>query len=255
MLDYCDLLQDHPKATALWRIIADYLALSGHEGRNRLKAYIVRVAMDLSDATSPPEDEVEGEDGMDVERDPLGERFSHFTEIREACLELKLDSEWREISRVMADRLVRRGEYGLAATMCLQAEDGYTLSRIAEMIMDAFVDQGEETYLRLVDTLPPTLLNEAPLALKELQLEPGADVPFDLPNQTAVSVFASRLACLAEFRDYLLFLGQGVRDLAAAKIAGLLSSGISPTSFASVLLAESIILLEGESVKSDQGVR
>ena len=97
-----------------------------------------------------------------------------------------------------------------------------------------------------MDTLPPTLLNEAPLALSELQPDPDSALPFDLPGHTAVSIFASRLAFLSEFRDYLLFMNQGVRDRAAARLVNLLTSGIAPVGFWAVLLVESIGLLEGE---------
>lgn len=68
--------------------------------------------------------------------------FQRFAELREACSELKLEEEWKAIAAVMADRLIRRGDYGLAATMCLQAEDGYSLSRIAEKIVHAYLRQG-----------------------------------------------------------------------------------------------------------------
>ena len=166
------------------------------------------------------------------------ESLQHFTEIREACDELRLDKEWREISQIMSDRLVRSGDYGLGATMCLQAEDGWGLGRIAAKLLDAFISDGPEAFLRLVDTLPPSLLKEAPLALANLPME---DEP------TPASVFASRLTFLSEFRDYLLFTAEGMRDRAAARLVGLLTSGVAPSSFWAVLLAESVPLLEGAS--------
>jgi nuclear pore complex protein Nup85 len=84
-----------------------------------------------------------GPNGMDVEEgDTVETEFQHFTELRAVCMELKLEEEWRTIASITADRLVRRGEYGMAATMCLQAEDGYGLSRIAEKVVDAFVQHG-----------------------------------------------------------------------------------------------------------------
>lgn len=98
--------------------------------------------------------------------------------------------------------------------------------------------------MRLVDTLPPSLLNEAPLALSQVQ--PDGAKPLDLPSQSAVSVFASRLTFLAEFRDYLLFLSQGARDRAAIRLVDLLRSGVAPIGMWAVLLVESVNLLEGE---------
>lgn len=102
---------------------------------------------------------------------------------------------------------------------------------------------GEAEFLRLVETLPPSLLNEAPLALAQMQVD--GTKPLDLPSQSAVSVFASRLTFLAEFRDYLLFLSQGARDRAAIRLVDLLRSAVAPIGMWAVLLVESVDLLEG----------
>lgn len=138
LLDYTDTLSGNPKHAALWRITADYLSAAGEEGRIRLKSHILHTALGL-DWQAKGKDK-EGE-GMDVE-EKGDKRFEHFTEIRECCVELRLEEEWRVISKVMADRLVRRGEFGLGATMCLQAEDGEGLSRIAEKIVDLYINIG-----------------------------------------------------------------------------------------------------------------
>lgn len=273
LLEYADLLQTNPKHPLLWHVVADYLAAAGDEGRARLRSHIVHVGLGLEKDPKGKSKEVpngdhrhEGPDGMDVEgEDTVETDFQHFTELRAVCMELKLEEEWRTIASITADRLVRRGEYGMAATMCLQAEDGYGLSRIAEKIVDAFVQHGgwscrtisgrihpltscagEEEFLRQVDTLPPSLLNSAPLALNEMQLEGSGVLALESHAQTTVSVFTSRLAFLSEFRDYLLFMSQGSRDRAAARLVNLLTSGIAPASFWAVLLVESIVLLEGE---------
>ena len=108
---------------------------------------------------------------------------------------------------------------------------------------------GEEAFLRIIETLPTSLLNDAPLALKQLE-ETGAVL--DLTTPSAVSVFASRLAFLSEFRDYLLFTAQGAKELAAGKVVGLLTSGIAPVGIWAVLLLESVALLEGELTTSAQ---
>lgn len=238
ILEYAELLQNNPKHPALWRIICDYLAAAGDEGRSRLRMHIQRVSLDF---------DVKGknkEANGDAKEDGVEAQFRHFTEVLEACRELKLDEEWSVISKVMADRLMRRGNYGLAATMCQQAEDGYALSRIAEKILDAYLNQGAKEFLQLVETLPRTFLSEGPAALAELQ-DTNTTFPLDLPGQTAVSVFASRLTFLSELRDYLLFLAQGARDRAAARLVNLLTSGIAPVGFWAVLLVESVGLLEG----------
>ena len=83
---------------------------------------------------------------MEVEEPPVDENLRHFTEVREACEELRLEEEWRTMSKIVAERLIRKGEYGMAAAMCLQAEDSFTLSLIAERICDAYLAKGESSY-------------------------------------------------------------------------------------------------------------
>jgi nuclear pore complex protein Nup85 len=149
ILDYTDTLSGNPKHAALWRITADYLSAAGDEGRIRLRSHILHTALGLDwrakgkgkeTVAAPAEDAMEGveEDGPAQDK-----RFEHFTELRECCVELRLEEEWKVISKVMADRLVRGGEYGLGATMCFQAEDGEGLSRIAEKIVDVYINEGE----------------------------------------------------------------------------------------------------------------
>lgn len=147
LLEYAELLQTSPEARPLWRMTCDYLAAAGDEGRNRLRQFILHISLGL-DIASPKETKesdapkVNG-DQMDVEIKDEEEHLRHFTDVREACEELRLEEEWRTISRIMADRLIRTGEYGMAAAMCLQAEDSFTLSLIAERICDAYLSQGE----------------------------------------------------------------------------------------------------------------
>jgi nuclear pore complex protein Nup85 len=146
ILDYTDTLDGNPKHAALWRITADYLFAAGEEGRVRLRSHILHTALgDGSGRAKGKGKEVVAQGGMDVEggEDSGDKRFEHFTDLRECCLELRLEEEWKMISKVMADRLVRNGEYGLGATMCFQAEDGEGLSRIAERIVDVYVQEGE----------------------------------------------------------------------------------------------------------------
>jgi len=82
---------------------------------------------------------------MDIEEEDnqMTRELERFAELKEVCQNLRFDEEWKCVSQVMADRLMRRGEYGLAASMCLQAEDGYALSRIAERVVDSFVSHGK----------------------------------------------------------------------------------------------------------------
>ncbi|WVW82930.1 hypothetical protein I302_104945 [Kwoniella bestiolae CBS 10118] len=258
LLEYTEILQNNPKYSAFWRVICDYLNYAGQEGRNRLKSHIMRISISLDgDAQQAKKKHADG--GMDVEQDGedgtgmlskgIEEAVRLLDEVRAACGEFKLEEEFKVISQILASKLIRKGEFGMAASMSMMAGDGWALSRIAERILDSYITDGDEEFLRLVDTLPPTLLSEAPTALAELQtqLDPTSGLP-DLPATSALSIFASRLTFLSEFRDYLLFLHQGARDRAASKLVGLLTSGIAPVGIWAVLLVESIDLLEDSDI-------
>lgn len=146
LLEYAELLQTSPESRPSWRMACDYLAAAGDEGRNRLRSFILHISLGVESPRSKDADENEivvVADQMEVERKDEEERLRHFTDLREACEELRLEEEWRTISRIMADRLIRTGEYGMAAAMCLQAEDSFTLSLIAKRICDAYLSKGQ----------------------------------------------------------------------------------------------------------------
>lgn len=148
LLEYAELLQTSPQSAPMWRMTCDYLAAAGEEGRNRLRHFILHISLGLDTAASGKNTDQDATtkvngDSMEVEQTEEDKRILHFTEVREACEELRLEEEWRTISKIVAERLIRTGEYGSAAAMCLQAEDSFTLSLIAERICDAFLSQGE----------------------------------------------------------------------------------------------------------------
>lgn len=250
LLEYSDMLMDSPNQVDLWRVISEYLAAAGSEGRARLKEYIVHVGVRL-DTGKPRDKTVNGDMDVEVESiddgQPQDDTALQLRELRETCENLRLEEEWQIICAITSQRLMLRGEYGIAATLYLMAEDGYGLARIAEKILDTYVASGAEEFLRLVDTLPPKILNDAPLKFNELKLESEAIGDVET-SQTTMVMFAARLAFLSEFRDYLLYMGQGARDRAATKLVNLLTMPITPVEFWSVLLAESVELLEDEDI-------
>ena len=134
-------------------MICDYLTTAGLEGRRRLKEHILHVSLDILDPSPPPANEAAKDNEMEIvkDEDELDVRVRKYASIQEACVQLGLPEESRTVSRIMADQLVRRGELGIAATMCLQAEEGNTLARITEQIMETYIRQGKY-YQILTDT-------------------------------------------------------------------------------------------------------
>ena len=149
LLAYAEVLSEHPKQASLWRITAEYLNTAGDEGRSRLREFILHVALQGTGTTEAEEQDVEivEDRSMDVEEGKIDSRFQHFAELRETCFDLKLEEEWKTISKIMADRLMRGGDYGIAATMLVQAEDGYGLSRLADKILEVYIRRGERSHV------------------------------------------------------------------------------------------------------------
>lgn len=245
LLEYADSIMDSSSEHELWRVIAQYLAAAGEEGRNRLREFIVRVSVRL-DSSSSKEQEAITDNGMDVEgSNSVVAQFQDLIDLRATCQEFNLHEEFETIGQIVAERLVRRGDYGKAAAICLMAENGFMLSRIAEKILTSYVEQGPEKFLELVGTLPAqALYDEDDGLFSELALA-GNDN--EGGSASAMAMYAARLQFLSDLRDYLLFLKRDDRERAAARLFKILTAVNTPVEFWSVLLADSVELLEGES--------
>lgn len=150
LLEYTDVLQNNPRHSIFWRMIADYLSAAGEEGRARLRTFIMHSALGLHKDVKGKEKDTTLSNGHDAamgsmegEEDESLNQFRHFKALREACVELRLDSKWKVIASILADGYLRQGHYGLAATMSQQAEDGFMLARVAEKILDEYILNGE----------------------------------------------------------------------------------------------------------------
>ena len=136
LLEYADLLSEHPKHASTWRLAADYLYVAGTEGRKRLGEYILHVGL-----MPPPQEDGQGDQDMEVELvDPQVEYYTH---LFEACQELGLLDQWKIISQVMADRMMRQANFGNAATMYAAADDVYGMARLSEKVFETYITEGK----------------------------------------------------------------------------------------------------------------
>lgn len=246
LLEYADSIMDSSSEHDLWRVVAQYFAAAGEEGRNRLREFIVRVSVRLTPNEKGKDKAAEAEDGMEVEgSDSVVAQFQDLIDLRAVCQEFDLKAEFEMIGQIVAERLVRRGDLGQAAAICLMAENGFTLSRIAEKILTAYVEQGPEKFLELVGTLPAQALydNEDGL-FAELAVTGNSEGD----SRSAMAMYAARLQFLSDLRDYLLFLKRDDRERAAARLYKILTAVNTPVEFWSVLLADSVELLEDEEI-------
>ena len=246
LLEYTDVLSGNDKHNHLWKVIADYLNAAGDEGRRKLKELILHVSLDsANDLSTPPVNpprNTDQDDDMEMAEPTVPSAYERFYAIREACQTLNLHDEYATISRIMGNDLLRKGDFGIAAVMFAEAQDALALSHLADRVFDEFVNKGEEAFLAVVSQLPPILLDEGPTGIDEI------DNMDQFGPKATVSAYSARLAHLAVFRDYLLYKQQGDREMSADRLVSLLVSSVAPVKDKSVLLAESIGLLEGEPV-------
>lgn len=145
LLEYADLLAGHPKHSSCWRIIVDYLQAAGEEGRCRLKEYIMHIGLDLSPPDNVPTESMNADDEMEVE-DDVDPKFRHIRDLRETCASLRLDEEYLVISQVLAEKMIRTGEYGMAATIYASSGDTDGLSRLADKLLETYVYKGSSCF-------------------------------------------------------------------------------------------------------------
>ena len=139
LLEYADLLATHPRHASFWDIIVDYLYAAGPEGRSRLKEFIMHVGLDAPPPTISPES-AEEDDAMEVDiADP---KLEHFAKIREVCTSHELEEEFEAISQITADRMVKSGQYGLAATIYATSNNAMGMSDLADSLLSVYVVEG-----------------------------------------------------------------------------------------------------------------
>jgi nuclear pore complex protein Nup85 len=140
LLEYADLLAMHPRHASFWDIIVDYLYAAGPEGRLRLKEFIMHVGLDAPPPTISP-DAADEDDAMEVDiADP---KLEHFAKIREVCASHELEEEFEAISQIIADRMVKSGQYGIAATIYATSGNAVGMSDLADSLLGVYVAEGE----------------------------------------------------------------------------------------------------------------
>ncbi|KAK4701947.1 nuclear pore complex protein Nup85, partial [Phenoliferia sp. Uapishka_3] len=223
-LSYTDILLSDP---GQWRIVLDYLSSCGSEGRARMRGVILSVRLD--EESKPRE---EGEDatmnGEGIkENDPPDRRTERVEEVLRVCVDHGLDEEMKKICKLFktyAELLIAKKEYGPAVAFCMRAEDSKRVARIAERVLNEYVVNGQEAFIRYVDSMPT-----API-------RPSAPEIFDEDDDAEEhgihhQPFSSRLSFLARYRDFFALYATGSRQEAATLLVLLLTSGVAPKGF------------------------
>lgn len=148
--------------------------------------------------------------------------------------------------QITSENLSNQGKYGMAVAYAARAGDRRRLNKIADRILDEYVQDGVKA-LAIIDSIPSSLLQPSE-PVQPLQLT-GLDEDVFNRDEAAASAYAlassTRLRFLARFRDFHAFYASGDRESAGRLLALLLSSNEAPKRFWPIMLLDAIPLLNG----------
>ncbi|GAA5915205.1 uncharacterized protein JCM6883_001767 [Sporobolomyces salmoneus] len=256
LLSYADTLISSD--STLWRVACEYWGECGAIGRERIASLLSEGEGELVDQ----EEETAEEEGMDLEQQRLekgSKKGRNVEEVLTVLGEYGMEEEVKKVCQVFAERLIEKKKYGKAIAYCVRAGDSKRVDRIGYRILDEYVDQGQESFISHVDSLPTSLLRPAPSSPDgDDNLE--SDSPptnFQYPLITFLSRYRDFLALysLASQKSSSSSLSSSAEELeeiwrlkrqSSELLILLLSSGMAPKKFWAIMLLDSIGLLESQ---------
>ncbi|KAK4050234.1 hypothetical protein OIV83_003555 [Microbotryomycetes sp. JL201] len=239
VLSYTDILQAD---WTMWRVTVDYLGTCGSEGLARMTRVLESVPLD--EALTRTEAPIAEESGMDVEdsadKDERARRTSVAEDVIRVSVEYGLDEQLASICKAYAERLSEQQRFGEAIPFCVRAGDWKRIARISDRILEAYVVEGQEAFIKHVDSIPTSLL--VPASARH-EIDSSAEA-ITLETAVPFAPVSSRLSFLARYRDFFAFYARGDRRQAASLLVLLLSSNVVPKKFVPVMLLDAIPLLQ-----------
>ncbi|GAA6038252.1 hypothetical protein JCM8097_003905 [Rhodosporidiobolus ruineniae] len=264
LLDWADRLAA-ADPEALWRLACEYWGACGAEGRRRARGLLKSLRLD--EPVVEEEAEEKGAGGMEVDGEGEGEgegeaekeneggrkrrKLRRVEEVLRVCADLGLENEMVGICQSYAAQLVARKRYGEAIAFSVRASDGRRIAEVAELILESYVEEGQDAFVAHVDAIPTSLLrprtSTSPPAspsgsIVSLPSSPLSSLP--LSADDALAPYSARLSFLARYRDFFALYAAGNRAEAAALLVLLLTSGVAPKRWWAVMLIDVLPLLE-----------
>ncbi|SCV74835.1 BQ2448_7864 [Microbotryum intermedium] len=251
----------------LWRVVVEYFGSGcGEEGRVRMGKVLRGV-------------DIFGEGGEGEGEKEQGEREGQerlVEEVLATAAEHGLEEDVVAICKTYSEHLISLSRYGAALAFCVRSGDLKRVSRIADRILDEYLTNGQDAFVRCVDEIPVSLLRPSKGRRGKGSARAGAtsgdgddhevmsdeemaeddsdldtiqqdDIDEDNEDQPSLAPFSTRLAFLARYRDFFALYAKGERRQAAKLLCLLLSSNVAPKRIWAVLLVDSVGLLVDES--------
>ncbi|GAA6012774.1 hypothetical protein JCM11491_002557 [Sporobolomyces phaffii] len=252
LLSYADRLIESDES--LWRVCCEYWGESGSRvGLRRIENLLSGGGVPVDNDGDAPADE-----GMQVEEQKQGEEGKrNIEEVLAVLGDYGMEDQVKKVCQSHAESLITKKDYGKAIAYCVRAGDSRKVDRIALKILNEYVDQGQESFIRHVDSLPTSLLR------------PNSDSTPASPSSSTTRDLLSPLAppsshqfplitFLSRYRDFLALYslagsaGHGEEEAWTTKrqaselLILLLTSGFAPRQFWAIMLLDSVGLLESQ---------
>ncbi|GAA5901039.1 hypothetical protein JCM6882_006008, partial [Rhodosporidiobolus microsporus] len=157
-----------------------------------------------------------------------------------------------------AAQLVAQKRYGEAIAFSVRAADSRRIAEIAELILEEYVENGQDSFIRHVDSIPTSLLRPASTSSSSAPPSPtsstfsspsssSADDLFPSAPPSALAPYSSLLSFLARYRDFFALYardGGAHRAQAARLLVLVLTSGVAPRGWWAVGMVDCLPLLE-----------
>ncbi|KAI5478837.1 nuclear pore complex protein Nup85 [Pseudohyphozyma bogoriensis] len=225
LMSYAEELRADPE---LWRIVVEYFCEAGEEGRARAEKVLLAVDLDKVEVVAREGVVPAGEGQEKVERRTV-------EDVVRVASQQGMGEVVERVCKIYAEVLVGQKKYGEAISFCVRAGDQKRIARIAERMLDEYVENGQNSFIHHVDSIPTSLLRP------RQRSEDGMDDGEDEPDIAATN---PRLEFLARYRDFFALYSRGERRMAAELLVLLLTSGIAPRRFWAVMFLDVVPLLQ-----------
>ncbi|KAH9821798.1 nucleoporin Nup85-like protein [Melampsora americana] len=232
----------------LWRLMIAYLDTTSF-GINWIRSILRRLVID--DSIDNPSGEEDGNGSMK-------KATVSVLEFKEVCERFGLEDEFCRCTKILTKRLVKERKYGAAIAYCVRSGELNMITRITNLLLMEYINEGPEEFAKLVDEIPSSLLHPiAPKLRPNLfltnhrspsslnLLEEGEEEAQEMEsNQT----FNNSLIFLSRYRDLHSFYSKGNKSKVIEIIMNLLINKIAPKEWWCILLIDLLPLLEDEEM-------
>lgn len=236
-----EYLDDLALDQGLWRVMIAY-AETTRFGIQWIRSILRRLVID---------DSIESQDESSGEGDGKKTKATVCVlEFKEICERFGLEDEFCRCTKILTKRLIKERKYGTAIAYSVRSGDLKMITRITDLLLMEYINEGPEEFAKLVDEIPSSLLHPiAPKLRPNLFLNSQrSEQPLEDFELQSSKAFNNSLIFLSRYRDLHSFYSKGMKSKVIEIIMNLLINQIAPKEWWCILLIDLLPLLEDEEM-------